>query len=271
VETRPLGRSGLRVPVVGMGTWRTFDVRDADGVVRARSVVDAALAAGVRLMDSSPMYGAAEAVLGQALEGRRERAVVATKVWTDDEDEAERQVAFALRVFGGRIDLYQVHNLVAWRRRLDGLERLRDERIVGALGATHYSSAAFDELAVVMRTGRIGAIQVPYNPWERAVERQILPLAEELGLGVIVMRPFGEGGLLRRSPPAHDLEPLAAKAITTWPQALLRWILSDLRVTAAIPTTRDPGHMGANAVAGDGPWLDPDERALVEQLASGVR
>jgi aryl-alcohol dehydrogenase-like predicted oxidoreductase len=271
MEERPLGRTGLVLPVVGMGTWRTFDVRDGDGVARAGSVVDAALEAGARLMDSSPMYGAAEAVLGHALEGRRERALVATKVWTDDEGEAARQVAFALRVFGGRIDLYQVHNLVAWRRRLDELERLRDGGIVGVLGATHYSSSAFDELAVVMRTGRIGAIQVPYNPWERAAERQILPLAEELGLGVIVMRPFGEGGLLRRPPPAHDLEPLAAKGIATWPQALLRWIFSDSRITAAIPATRDPGHMAANAEAGDGPWLDADERALVERLASGVR
>ncbi len=271
MEERPLGRTGLVLPVVGMGTWRTFDVRDADGEARARSVVDAALAAGVRLMDSSPMYGAAEAVLGRALEGRRERAVVATTVWTDDDAEAERQVSFARRAFGGRINIYQVHNLVAWRRRLDGLERLRDEGIVRVLGATHYSSTAFDELAVVMRTGRIGAIQVPYNPWERAAERRILPLAEELGLGVIVMRPFGEGGLLRRPPTVRELEPLARNGISTWPQALLRWILSDPRVTAAIPATSDPDHMTANAAAGDGPWLEPDERALVERLASPVR
>jgi aryl-alcohol dehydrogenase-like predicted oxidoreductase len=271
MEERPLGRTGLRLPVVGMGTWRTFDVRGPEGEARARSVVDAALAGGVRLMDSSPMYGAAEGVLGRALEGRRERAVVATKVWTDDDAEAQRQIDFALHAFGGRIDIYQVHNLVAWRRRLDTLERLRDAGVVGAMGATHYSAGAFDELAKVMRTGRIGAVQVPYNPWERAAERAILPLAEELGLGVIVMRPFGEGSLLRRPPLVRELEPLAAKAISTWPQALLRWTLSDPRVTAAIPATRNPEHMAWNAMAGDGPWLDPEERALVERLASGVR
>lgn len=259
------------LPVVGMGTWRTFDVRGADGERRARSVVDAALAAGVRLMDTSPMYGAAEGVLGRCLEGRRDGAVVATKVWTDDDVEAERQIAFSRRAFGDRIDIYQVHNLVRWQRRLDQLERLRDEGVVAVIGATHYSSGALDELARAMRSGRIGAIQVPYNPWERAVEPEILPLAEELGLGVIVMRPFGEGGLLRRAPPAPELEPLAAKGIATWPQALLRWTLSDPRITAAIPATREPAHMTANARAADGPWLDPQERALVERLASRVR
>lgn len=267
MEERPLGRSGLVLPVVGMGTWRTFDVHDAHGERRARSVVDAALAGGVRLMDSSPMYGAAEAVLGRALGGRRDAAVVASKVWTDDDDEAARQVAFARTAFGGRIDIYQVHNLVRWPRRLDQLEALRDEGVVGVLGATHYAASAFEELARVMRTGRIGAVQVPYNPWERTAEREILPLAEELELGVIVMRPFGEGGLLRRTPPPAALAPLAAKGIVTWPQALLRWTLSDRRVTAAIPATRDPDHMTANAAAGDGPWLDPDERRLVARLA----
>lgn len=267
MEERPLGRTGLTVPVVGMGTWRTFDVRGAAAERRARAVVDGALASGVRLMDSSPMYGAAEGVLGRALDGRRADAVVATKIWTADDDEAARQVAFARAAFGGRIDVYQVHNLVRWERRLDELERLRDDGVVRAIGATHYAQSALEELARVMRTGRIGSIQVPYNPWERAVEREILPLAEELGIGVIVMRPFGEGGLLRRPPRDSALEPLATKGVRSWSQALLRWILSDRRVTAAIPATADPSHMTMNAAAGDGPWLDLAERQLVADLA----
>ena len=269
VEERPLGRSGLVLPVVGMGTWRTFDVHDADGERRARSVVDAGLSSGVRLMDSSPMYGAAEAVLGRALDGRRDRAVVATKVWADDDDEAARQIAFATRTFGGTIDLYQVHNLVRWERRLDELERLREAGVVRALGATHYLPSAFDELTRVMRSGRIGAIQVPYNPWEREVERAILPLAEELGLGVIVMRPFGQGSLLRASPPAEALAPLASHGVSSWSQALLKWVLSDRRITAAIPATRDPAHMVMNAEAGHRTWLDTEERTLVANLAAG--
>lgn len=268
MEERPLGPTGLVLPVVGLGTWRTFDVRDADGESRSRDVVDAALAAGVRLMDSSPMYGAAESVLGRALDGRRDDAVVATKVWTDDDAEAERQIAFARRTFGDRIDVYQVHNLVAWPRRLEQLELLRDAGVVRVIGATHYSSGAFDELARLMRSGRIGAIQVPYNPWQREAEREILPLAEELGLGVIVMRPFGEGSLLRQSPPAGALEQLRPFGVTTWPDALLKWTLSDPRVTVAIPATSVPDHATANAAAGTPPWFGHEERAMVAELAS---
>ncbi|MGZ6390375.1 MAG: aldo/keto reductase, partial [Ktedonobacterales bacterium] len=197
MEMRALGRSGLRVPVVGMGTWRTFDVRDAAAERNARAVVDAAFAAGATFFDTSPMYGEAERVLGAALEGRRDRAQVATKIWTPSAAEGRAQAERALRFFGGWVDLYQVHNLVNWREQLTLLERLRDSGRVRAIGATHYSPAAFGELAQVMRTGRITAIQVPYNPLEREVEDEILPLAEELGLGVVVMRPFGEGSLMR--------------------------------------------------------------------------
>lgn len=268
LEQRSLGRTGLSVPVVGLGTWRTFDVRDPIGEAEAHATVDAALAAGVRLIDSSPMYGAAEAVLGRILAGRREAAIVATKVWTDDDDEAQRQVAFALDAFGGRVDLYQVHNLVRWERRLLELERLRADGLVAAIGATHYRPSAFGELARVMRSGRIDAIQVPYNPWEREAEREILPLAAELGLGVIVMRPFGEGGLLRRWPPPAALESLLPFGVETWPQALLKWILSDVRVTAAIPATRSAEHAATNAAAGAAPWLGAEERALVSELAA---
>src|SRR6059058_2634856 len=158
-----------------MGTWQTFDVHGDEGVVRSRRVTDAALAAGARVFDSSPMYGAAERVLGATLEGRRDDAFVATKIWTHDAAEGRRQAERALGFFGGRIDLLQVHNLAAWREQLDLIEELREAGRVGLAGATHYSPSAFGELAGVMRTSRVQAIQVPYNPRERAVEREILP------------------------------------------------------------------------------------------------
>lgn len=270
MEQRDLGNSGLRVPVVGMGTWRTFDVTGAAREANARAIVDAALDAGANFFDSSPMYGQAERVLGLALEDRRDQALVASKIWTPSAAEGEAQARRALGYFGGRIDLYQIHNLVAWREHLTLLERLRAAGQVGAIGATHYSPSAFDELANVMRTGRIAAIQIPYNPLERAVERVILPLAAELGLGVVVMRPFGEGALLRRTPTESDLAPLRPFGVTTWPQALLKWVLSDLRCSVAIPATSRPERMAENAAAGAPPWFGPDERALVSRLAGNL-
>jgi aryl-alcohol dehydrogenase-like predicted oxidoreductase len=164
-----------------------------------------------------------------------------------------------------------VHNLVSWPERLTLLERERDRGAVVAIGATHYSPSAFGELARVMRTGRISAIQIPYNPHERDVEREILPLAEELGLGVVVMRPLGGGRLVARAPSDRELEPLRAFGVQTWGQALLKWGLSDPRCHVAIPATSTPGRMRENATAGAPPWFDDEARDLVAQLAGAGR
>jgi len=147
------------------------------------------------------------------------------------------------------------------------LEQERAAGRVRVIGATHYSPSAFGELRLVIETGRIAAIQIPYNPLERAVERDILPLAAERGLGVVVMRPFGEGALMRRPPPAEQLAPLRPYGVTTWAQALLKWVLSDPRCQIAIPATSRPERMAENAAAGDPPWFGADERALVARLA----
>jgi len=268
VERRVLGSSGLKVPAVGMGTSRTFDVRGRAAETTSRKIVDEALAVGASFFDTSPMYGEAERVLGMALEGRRAEALVATKVWTPSDEEAERQVRASLHFAHGRVDVFQVHNLIAWPARLGLLERLRDEQVVTAIGATHYDPNAFGELATVMRSGRISTVQVPYNPLERDVERTVLPLAEELGLGVVLMRPFGRGAVLRSTwPTAAELAPLKPFGVATWPQALLKWGLSDPRCTISIPATSMPGRMTENAVAGDPPWFGPDERDLVGRLA----
>jgi aryl-alcohol dehydrogenase-like predicted oxidoreductase len=265
MEHRAFGNTGIQVPVIGMGTWKTFDVRGKNADARMR-ITDAAFDAGATFFDSSPMYGAAEEVLGQTLQGRRDRALVATKVWTADDAEAEQQIANALSYYDGRVDVYQVHNLVAWRKRLERLQRLKDEHAVDVIGVTHYSAAAYDELLQAMRDPRVRAVQIPYNPAQRTVEAKILPAAADLGLGVIVMRPFGEGSLL--SPvDTSALAPLAPFGIHTWPQALLKWILSDTRCHVAIPATSSPAHLRANAVPGEPPWLGPDERSYISRLA----
>jgi aryl-alcohol dehydrogenase-like predicted oxidoreductase len=263
-----LGRSGLVAAVVGMGTWRTFDVRGGKVERDRASLVELAVKAGIDLFDSSPMYGQAERVLGQSLKPFRDRVLVATKVWSADDSVAARQIAAGLDFFGGRVDLFQVHNLVATPRRLDMLEQLKIEGRVGAIGATHYSETAFGQLRSVMESGRIDAIQVPYNPTQRRVEQEILPLAAELGLGVIVMRPFGEGALVRRAPEAKHLAPLAEFGVTTWPQAILKWVLSDQRCHVAIPATSSPSHLQENLKAASRPWFGDEERDLVVRLAS---
>ena len=261
VEERGLGESKLEVPVVGLGTWKTFDLPDRrEGA--AAAVIAAAFEAGTRFVDSSPMYGRAQAVLGRALGRRRDEAIVATKIWASTPEEGRRQFERQLSFYGGRIDLLQVHNLLAWEAHLEWMERERDAERIGLLGATHHAPGAFGELAAVMRTGRIQCVQIPYNPLERDVEREILPLAEELGLGVVVMRPFAEGALV----PGPDEAVLEKLGVRTWSQALLRWILSDHRVHVAIPATSDPQHARENAEAGEPPWFDEDQRRFVEQL-----
>ena len=259
---RRLGADGPRIPVVGLGTWRVFDLPPERRHV-ADAVVEAAFDVGVRVVDSSPMYGRAEAVLSQALGERRLDAFVATKVWTGDVSDARRHFSRQLDWFGGRIDLLQVHNLLAWEAHLDWMERERDAGRIAHLGATHYASSSFVELERVMRSGRIDAIQVPLNPRERAAEARILPLAADLGLGVIAMRPLGEGSLLRRPFPPE----LRDAGFDDWAEALLRWCLSDARVTVAIPATASPEHAVANAGRGR-LSLDPETRELVGRLAA---
>jgi aryl-alcohol dehydrogenase-like predicted oxidoreductase len=248
MELRRFGRTGWEVPVIGLGTWQTFDLGPRQEST-ARDVVDVAWEGGTRLFDSSPMYGLAEAVLGRALGDRREHALVATKIWTSSMAEARVQFEAQLEYFGGHVDLEQVHNLVAWREHLEWLEQERAEGRIGFLGATHYAASAFDALEQVMLTGRIDAIQVPYNPLEREAERRILPLAAELDLGVIAMRPLGGGSLARRLHPSE----------------LLKWTLADERVHVAIPATSSVAHARDNIAAGAGLWPSAREReALIE-------
>ena len=269
MERRQFGRSGLQVPVIGMGTWQTFDVRGAAADER-RGVTDAAFNSGATFFDSSPMYGEAERVLGATLTGRRDKAIVATKVWTADDEEAERQIDAALGFFGGRVDVYQVHNLAAWSRRLEQLDRRRDQGAVGVLGLTHYSAGAFGALKRAMQDPRVGAVQVPYNPLEREVEHEILPAAADLGLGVIIMRPLGQGRLIRQRVPPDAIAPLRSFGVHTWAQVLLKWILSDARCHVAIPATSSAAHMRMNAEAGQAPWFGPDERSYIAGLAGRV-
>ena len=255
MEERGLGR------VVGLGTWNTFE----NDVGLARQVVGAALEEGCRLFDTSPMYGS-EVALGLALQGDRDATAVATKIWAGSAEEGRRQFADQLSWFG-HVETEQVHNLVEWDQHLPWLEAERDAGRIDRLGVTHWQASAFPELARALSTRRFSTLQVPYNPLERECERELLPLAEELGIAVIVMRPLGDKSQLSSPPTAEALAPLRDFGISTWPQALIKWALSDERIDVVIPASKNPDHVRQNAVAGNPPWLGEEERSLIERLA----
>lgn len=242
-----------------MGTWRTYDTDDD-----RTPLVDAALESGIDLFDSSPMYGRAEATLARAIEGRRDRVLIATKVWTDDAGRGRAQADYALGLFG-HIDVYQVHNLVNVPAQLGLLERLKSEGKVKAVGATHYVESAFGDLMKLMRSGRLDMVQIPYSPLRRTVEHELLPLAESMGLGVFVMSPL-QGGILERKPSRSELDELG---VETWPQAVLKWIASDKRVSTVLTATRRVERVGQNSLGGVPPFFNDDHRALVVRIAEG--
>lgn len=271
MEWRDLGRGDLRVPVIGMGTWRTFDVHGKEANAARARLVRRALDLSVSFFDTSPMYGGAERVLASSLAGRRSAALVATKVWSEEPREGFRQIDRALSYFGERIDLYQVHNLVNWQTYLPALLRMKERGEVGAVGVTHYSRWRLRSISEVMRTQPVDAIQVPYNPLRREVEAEILPLAAELGIGVVVMQPFDEGRLLRIQPPPEWLAGFAPFGVQTWPQVLLKWILSCSEITSVIPATRRESHLEENVVASEGPWFGPEEREEIARFVAAQR
>ena len=263
MEIREFGSTGLKVPVIGLGTSRVFDFDDSKQAI-ADEVVALQHESGTRLMDTSPMYGRSERVLSRAINQIREDTIVATKIWSGSVEEGRSQFEAQMKLYGGRVEVEQVHNLVQTEGHLEWMEREKAGGRIGAIGATHYQASAFGALEELMNTGRIECIQVPYNPSEREVEERILPLAEQLGLGVIAMRPFGNGSLMRNSPDPDELE---AIGVTSWAEALLKWCMSDPRIHVAIPATSKAEHARINVAAGDGPWLEDEQRARIGKLA----
>jgi aryl-alcohol dehydrogenase-like predicted oxidoreductase len=256
MQTRPIPSTREPLPVIGCGTYVGFDqAPGAPGYAQLPGVVDALLAAGGTVLDSSPMYGRAEQTTGELLaaSGRRAEVFVATKVWTRGRDEGIRQMETSMRLLQtDRIDLLQIHNLVDWRTQLATLRRWKDEGRIRYLGITHYTSSAYPEVEAVLRAERLDFLQINYALDDRAAERRILPLAAERGVAVLVNMPFGGGGLLR-SLLAKPLPPWAGEiGCTSWAQVLLKFVLSQPAVTCAIPGTGRREHMEDNARAGFG-------------------
>ena len=272
MQQRRIPSSGAMLPVIGVGTWRTFDVgKRPEERAPLAEVLRLLFEAGGSVIDTSPMYGAAEGVVGDLLAGAgtRDTAFIATKVWTSGRAAGAEQMARSLQLLRtGHVELMQVHNLLDWRAHLPTLRAWRQEGRIRYLGVTHYTDSAHDELEAVLRAERWDFVQLNYAADDRAVERRLLPLAAERGTAVIVNQPFGGGGLLRRLSP----RPLPAWAgeigCTSWAQLLLKFVLAHPAVTCVVPGTSKPDHLRDNVRAGSGPLPDAAQlRRLVAETA----
>ena len=267
MQTRNL--AGLQVGAVGLGTAATFEVHSEEEVPIRRQVIDNCLSCNANFIDTSPMYGESERVVGNAIDGRRDLFQLATKVWCRGRDTGKAQIADSFRLLRtDYIEVFQIHNLLDWGTHLPYLEHLKAEGKIGTIGITHYVTSAFPEMISIMKTRRIDAIQVPYNVLERTCETSILPLAAEMGLGAIVMEPLGSGRLVKRLRKEPDLSPLGEYGLDTWAQALLAWVLADERVSVVIPATSKPQRALENAKVGSLSPLPPEMRDYVANEAT---
>ncbi|MDA0769333.1 MAG: aldo/keto reductase [Chloroflexi bacterium] len=249
MEYRKLGK--LDVSAVGLGTLRTFDVDSEEDVAVRKEIVDNCLTEDINLIDSANFYGLAEKVVGLVTEGRRDKFYLATKVRCEGKEAGLAQIENSFSMFKtDYIDLFQVHNMVDWETHIPTLQALKAEGRTGMVGVSAMVHEAYPTIANLMREGSVDTIQIPYNVMERGCEEELLPLAEELGVGVLVMEPLKKGRYVKELKQQPNLTPLAELGIKTWAQALIAWVLGDTRVTAAIPTTSRPERIHENAVAG---------------------
>jgi diketogulonate reductase-like aldo/keto reductase len=272
--TRPIPSSGEALPVVGLGTWQTFDIGDGEGErAPRREVLQILLEGGGTVIDSSPMYGRSEGVVGALLAelGARERAFLATKVWTRGRAAGIAQMEQSLRRFRSeRLELMQVHNLVDWQVHLKTLRAWKAEGRIRYLGITHYTTGALDDLAAVIEREPIDFVQLAHSLAVRAAEDRLLPLAADRGVAVLVNRPYEKGALFRRVK-GRALPPWAADfGAATWGQFFLKYILSQPAVTCVIPGTAKPKHMADNLGAGRGRLPDTRERERMVRFWEGL-
>lgn len=268
---KPIPSSGERIPAIGMGTWITFNVGD-DPIARAQrgEVLRTFFAHGGGLIDSSPMYGSAEAVLGDLLAqlGETPGLFAATKVWTSSGDDGPAEIEASRRLWGvERFDLLQVHNLLAWERHLETLFDMKARGRVRYVGITTSHGRRHADLLRVMRDWPVDFVQATYNIVDREVERDILPLAAERGIAFIANRPYRRGDLIN-SARRHPLPDWAAEIdCPHWAAFLLKFIVSHPAVTCVIPATSRVDHMRENMAVLHGPVPDPaTRRRMIEYV-----
>ena len=261
---RPIPASGETIPVVGLGTWRVFDVGGSPSERGPlKDVLKSLVELGGRVVDSSPMYGAAESVVGDLASelAITDKLFLATKVWTSGRDAGVAQMEQSVkRLRAQRLDLIQIHNLLDWRTHLRTLREWKAAGRIRYLGVTHYTASAYDELERVLRAEALDFVQVNYSLGEREAERRILPLARDRGVAVLANRPFAEGDLFQRVR-SVPVPPWAAEFdCDSWAQFFLKWILAHPSVTCAIPGTSRPQHLVDNLKAAVGKLPDAATR-----------
>lgn len=272
--TRPIPSSGEALPVIGLGTWQTFDVDKSEGQrTPLREVLREFVTAGGKVVDSSPMYGRSETVLGDLSQQLRvgKQLFVATKVWTNGRDAGIRQMEESLkRLRLERLDLMQIHNLVDWHTHLGILREWREQGRVRYIGVTHYTASAYDQLTRVLENERVDFAQFNYSIVERDAERRLLPLAADRRVAVLINRPFAAGAVFAklRSKP---LPPWSKEiGCATWAQFLLKFVISHPAVTCAIPATSKLEHLIDNMQAGIGGLPDDNTRARMVKYVSAL-
>jgi len=272
--TRAIPSSGEKLPVIGLGTWQAFDVDlTADNRRQLEEVLSLFVKFGGRVIDSSPMYGRAEAVIGDltATLGIRDKLFLATKVWTHGKESGiksmERSMAF-LRT--KRIDLMQVHNLVDVHTHLATLREWKEQGRIGYVGITHHEAGAFGEIEKLMRSEKLDFVQINYSLMEPEAEQSLLPLAHERGIAVLANRPFGAGDLFDkvRSKPLPDWA--SEFDCRSWAQFFLKWIVAHSAITCAIPATNKPRHLEDNMQGGTGRLPDPKTRRRMVEFVSSL-
>jgi diketogulonate reductase-like aldo/keto reductase len=272
IRTRPIPKTAEQLPVIGLGTWQAFDIgKDPAGRGQRQEVLRLLFDAGASMIDSSPMYGRSEGVVGDLLATMkaRDKAFLATKVWTWGKEAGQRQMNESFRRFRTNVvDLMQIHNLVDWRTHLRTLRVWKEDGRIRYIGITHYTETAFADLANVIRSEPVDFVQLPYSIGMREAERELLPLAQDKGVAVVVNRPFEGGSLFRERRPEALPEWAAEFGIESWAQFFLKFVLSHPAVTCVIPGTAKPEHMADNLNAGRGP--EPDAK-MRERLLSAAQ
>ena len=269
--SKKIPSTGEALPVIGVGTWQTFDV-GADPAARAplREVLQLL---DRNVVDSSPMYGNSESIAGDLIAefGLRDKLFIATKVWTSGRDAGIRQMETSFRRLRvERMDLMQVHNLVDVATHTKTLSDWKAKKRVRYTGITHYTSSAYAEVERALKTGQYDFLQINYSLGERESEQRLLPLAREKNMAVIANRPFAEGALFRRAK-GKSLPPWAKDlGIESWAQYFLKWIVSHPAVTCAIPGTGNPKHMQDNLAAGRGTLPDAAARKRMAEFFDGL-